>query len=283
MYRVVLFVFVFSIGALAQQTSTLCQFTNGPRNGQILNYAPLPALLIGSPCNDGVNSTGKIVGLDSLPGKALNIAGVTQDTAVYCWAASGEMIFRYYNIPSGFGGASDQCSIVQSVGGPFSPCWQNCHACTWPAGNPAVIEFMIHTYGEVSRMLTHNQNIPRLKSDFKVGPLSESEIRAEIDADRPILIALNPSLNGAPVPEHAIVIRGYRMVPAPVGALPGTPDQMWVIVNDPYPYFSFGYAAPYQVVGGFVLAGGLSFAFPYQVFQGPMPWVWTFYHISKAQ
>lgn len=282
MYRWILPIAVslFSQIASAQQVSTLCRFSTGPLSGQTRNYAPLAPLPVGAPCQDGPASTGHIISLDALPGKVLNIAAVSQDTPVYCWAASGEMVFRYYDVPSGFGGPSDQCSIVASVGGPFSPCWKNCHACTWPAGDPATIEFMLHTYGEVSRMLTSNQSIPRLKSDFKNGSLTPAEIKTEIDNDRPFIIALNPSLTGAQIPEHAIVVRGYRMVPPPLNSPAGTPDEMWVVVNDPFPYFAFQPTAPYQAVGGFVMTGGLTFAFPYHAFQA-MPWVWTFYHIEK--
>jgi hypothetical protein len=48
-------------GAGAEQKSTLCEFTSGPRTGQTQDYAPMAALPIGTPCHDGAGSTGKVV------------------------------------------------------------------------------------------------------------------------------------------------------------------------------------------------------------------------------
>ena len=41
--------------------STLCQFTSGPRRGQTQDYAPREPLPVGSTCNDGQRSVGRIV------------------------------------------------------------------------------------------------------------------------------------------------------------------------------------------------------------------------------
>lgn len=45
--------------------STLCKFTAGPRTGQTQDYAPLAPLPVGSPCQDGVASSGVIVARSS--------------------------------------------------------------------------------------------------------------------------------------------------------------------------------------------------------------------------
>ena len=42
-------------------TSTLCKFTTGPRAGQVHDYAPMAAIPVGSPCQDGVASTGFVI------------------------------------------------------------------------------------------------------------------------------------------------------------------------------------------------------------------------------
>ncbi len=44
-----------------KQLSTRCQFNTGPRAGQIQDYAPMPPLSIGTPCQDGQGSTGVVV------------------------------------------------------------------------------------------------------------------------------------------------------------------------------------------------------------------------------
>ncbi len=43
------------------QTSTLCQYSRGPRAGQTQDYAPRASLPVGSSCWDGVSSYGTIV------------------------------------------------------------------------------------------------------------------------------------------------------------------------------------------------------------------------------
>ena len=42
-------------------TSTICAFNHGPRAGTRIDYAPRPAIPIGSPCHDGAGSTGVVV------------------------------------------------------------------------------------------------------------------------------------------------------------------------------------------------------------------------------
>jgi len=44
------------------QLSTLCKFTAGPRAGQTQDYAPMQAIPVGSPCQDGAGSTGTVIG-----------------------------------------------------------------------------------------------------------------------------------------------------------------------------------------------------------------------------
>lgn len=217
------------------------------------------------------------------PGVDLPVPPVMQQTPVYCWAASGEMIFQYYHVPSGFGGPSDQASIVRSTGGPFSPCWNNPGGCIWPAGTSDTILFMLHTYPEVSRMLTGNQSIPRIMASFQNLPLTESQLKQQIDKGQPVLIALNPSMNGAHVPEHAIVLTGYHYAPPP--AAPMAPPIMWVVLNDPFPYFQVMPTTPYLVLGGVAGTSGLDrlrFGVPYSALVNQLSWVWTFYDIKPT-
>jgi hypothetical protein len=60
------------VSASAQERSFLCQFTSGPRAGQVHDYAghPAGALPVGSPCQDGAGSNGVIVpsGAGGTPG-----------------------------------------------------------------------------------------------------------------------------------------------------------------------------------------------------------------------
>lgn len=49
--------------ALAQERSCLCQFTGGPRAGQVQDYTGHPSgpLPVGTPCQDGIASWGVII------------------------------------------------------------------------------------------------------------------------------------------------------------------------------------------------------------------------------
>jgi hypothetical protein len=49
------------------QKSTLCQFTSGPRVGETQDYAPQAPLLVGSACQDGSGSTGKVIAAKRQP------------------------------------------------------------------------------------------------------------------------------------------------------------------------------------------------------------------------
>ena len=43
------------------EKSTLCRFTSGPRRGETQDFAPREPLPVGSACNDGQGSVGRIV------------------------------------------------------------------------------------------------------------------------------------------------------------------------------------------------------------------------------
>jgi hypothetical protein len=47
--------------AQSAQKSTLCQFTAGPRKGETQDYAPRDPIPVGSTCNDGAGSTGRVI------------------------------------------------------------------------------------------------------------------------------------------------------------------------------------------------------------------------------
>jgi hypothetical protein len=43
------------------EKSTICSFTSGPRAGQTQDYAPMAPLPVGSACQDGAGSSGKVI------------------------------------------------------------------------------------------------------------------------------------------------------------------------------------------------------------------------------
>lgn len=56
-------------GTYGQSTSTLCRFEQGPRAGQTQDYAPMAPLPVGTPCQDGAGSMGKVVAAPAPAGK----------------------------------------------------------------------------------------------------------------------------------------------------------------------------------------------------------------------
>jgi hypothetical protein len=58
---VTLLLCIHSSLVVAQGMSTLCRFNAGSRAGQTQDYAPMAAIPVGSPCQDGQGSTGVVV------------------------------------------------------------------------------------------------------------------------------------------------------------------------------------------------------------------------------
>ncbi len=115
----------------------------------------------------------------------LSLPLVRQQTEVWCWAATSEMVFRYY------GRGSVQCEILSA--------WLTANCCLSPPhpycrqGAPSlqVIQQTLFAFG-------------RLTSSLRGGPLSLNEIRNEIDLGRPIIAAYRGAFSG-----HVVVVYGY--------------------------------------------------------------------------
>lgn len=172
------------------------------------------------------------------------MAPVHQQSMVWCWVASGEMIFKHFNVPT-VNPASYQCGVVAFLGAPYTSCMQNCGTCQVPAHDISMIQNMLEQYPVFAgRSLGRYDQKPihsKMGSD-----LTAKEVRKEIENGRPILIGLSPSGHTQAVPEHAAVIVGYRVEGDDDG------EETWVIVNDPFPYEAFlrGEKSPYERAGG---------------------------------
>jgi hypothetical protein len=96
----------------------------------------------------------------------LAILPVMQQTPSWCWLATGEMIFKYYHIPPN--APNYQCGEARGQGANFTglpgqlavagPCWANCLPCA--------------TF---------------LQASMSLVPLTQGQIKAEIDAGHPII------------------------------------------------------------------------------------------------
>jgi hypothetical protein len=204
--------------------------------------------------------------------KVLNIPPVFQTTPVYCWLATGQMVFQYFGIPAN--GTQDyQCGEARGIGavptqfpaGPQSfvgPCWNNCRLpqCMTGSGTIHGIYNLIVQYPQIVARTSGNTTFFRNPSET-LSSLSATRVVDEIDNGRPIIAGISPGMQFLPpgVSEHAVLIVGYESG----GSV--------LIVNDPFPYQAAGMPPSYTRYGGQQIAQG-QFRVPYQSMVGPIAW-----------
>jgi hypothetical protein len=193
--------------------------------------------------------------------QTLSITPIAQQTELWCWAASAEMIFRHYGLPNLNPSGNYQCGIVAVYFGPASPCWFNCFQCVTGGGLMSQIKVLIDGYGTAARQLGLQSRV--LSSSLLFAPLSFNETAEQIDAGQPILAGISPQGYAYPnVSEHAVVIVGYQS---------NTAGQR-LIINDPFPYAAFPTSPnPYFAAGGTALQPG-RYSIPYATFVSTMNW-----------
>ena len=199
----------------------------------------------------------------------LNIVPIAQQTEVWCWAATAEMVFRYYGLPNLNGAGNYQCGIVAAY---FQgQCLFNCGLCVVPIGGMTELQKLVLGYGAVARQV----GVPSrdLQSSLVFRALQATEVKTEIDAGRPVIAGI--SAGGFPFPnfsQHVVLVTGYDAT--------ATPFQL--IVNDPFPYDLPAYVLhgnPYLQVGAVRVAPG-RYRISYSSFVGPMAWGNSIYQIS---
>jgi hypothetical protein len=170
--------------------------------------------------------------------RLLSIQPAVQQTPVWCWATSAEMVFRYYGLPNANPFGNYQCGIVAAYFG--GSCMFDCGLCQFPVGPMSNMHRVITGYGA---FLRSNLIASRdLSATLVFRALSDQEIIEEIDAGRPIVVGIAPG-GGFALPNasaHIAVIVGYD-------TSGGTMD---VIVNDPYPFDLVTLQNPYVAAGG---------------------------------
>jgi hypothetical protein len=206
--------------------------------------------------------------------QTLAMQPVAQQTQEWCWAASAEMIFRYYGLPDLNGGGNYQCGIVAAYYGAIYPAYPQCLSDCSLCGNVAIStmdaeQALIAGYGVLANQINMPSRV--LKSTILFSALSMSGVVSEISAGRPILAGITP--NGFPFPDvsqHAVVVVGYNVS----GSTP------MLVVNDPFPYDAFPQMPnPYLQAGGNEVQAG-RYSVPYASFVSPMNWANTLYGIQ---
>lgn len=199
---------------------------------------------------------------------SLAIRPVAQETVVWCWAASAQMVFQYYGLPNLNAAGDYQCGIVAAYFGPAYPaCYYNCYLCV--AGIPSMDQeqLLVNGYGRLAQSFGLQSRV--LSSSLLFAPLSMQDVMAEISARRPVLAGISPNGISFPdFPEHAVVIVGYDTSATPA-----------LVVNDPFPYAAAGMINPYLYLGGVQIQPG-QYAIAYESFVTYMKWGNTLYRIQ---
>lgn len=166
----------------------------------------------------------------------LHIPPVFQERPSWSWAAVGEMVFKYYDVPAAHR-TDYQCGIVQErklcMGTP------NCAECDLPAGEDSTMVQMLEQY-PVMVARGGTAGAIALTAQLKTGSLSEAEVKKEIDEGRPIIAGVSPSgfkIDG--ISQHMALIVGYD----------DSSGKLMLTVNDPFPFEDDRFlwiANPYQ-------------------------------------
>ena len=199
----------------------------------------------------------------------LHIAPVFQERPSWCWAAVGEMVFKYYYVPAAHR-TDYQCGIVQGrnlcMGIP------NCVPCDLSAGDAATMVNMLEQYPLLATPGGTAGNIA-LTAQSKSGSLSEVEVKKELDEGRPIIVGISPpgfKVDGTP--QHMALIVGYD----------DSSDDLMLTVNDPFPYEDMRFLWIGNAYLSARASGGSAgeYEIGYEAFRLRLKWTQTIYRIT---
>jgi Papain-like cysteine protease AvrRpt2 len=202
-------------------------------------------------------------------GMTLHIPPLFQERPHWCWAAVGEMVFKYYDIPA-LHRTDFQCGIVQSralcAGIP------DCMGCDVPAVDEAAL---VNVLGQYPVLATENEKAGdvALTVQVKDGSLSETEVKHELDEGRPIIVGLSPrgfKIDG--IRQHMALIVGYDT----------SADDLILTVNDPFPFEDMRFlwiGNPY-VTAKATEEGDGRYEVGYEAFRSKLKWTQTLYRMT---
>ncbi|MEK0422069.1 MAG: hypothetical protein RLZZ161_1920 [Bacteroidota bacterium] len=203
----------------------------------------------------------------------LNIPPVIQQTPVWCWLAVGEMVFKYYGLPTVNPAGNYQCGIMGVMGyvagGACNTCNMSCENCIVPAGSSQMISNMLKDYPKFTCKQLFNSN-KTLNNTFIGSALTTQELISELNNKRPVIAGINPGatfiVSGSS--QHVALITGYYY---------DANNKLVLRINDPYPY-PIGFD-PYLYFGG-IKSGYLIYDIPYDLFYVNLNWNTSWYGIS---
>jgi hypothetical protein len=200
----------------------------------------------------------------------LHIPPVFQERPSWCWAAVGEMVFKYYYVPAAHR-TDFQCGIVQ--GRNLCTGIPNCVECDLPAGDEATVVSMLRQYPAMATQGGAAGDIA-LTVQAKADSLSESEVKKEIDEGRPIIAGVSPSgfkVDG--ISQHMALIVGYD----------DSSGKLMLTVNDPFPFEDDRFlwiANPYQPNMDMSGENTGQYEISFERFRSKIKWNQTMYRIT---
>jgi hypothetical protein len=198
--------------------------------------------------------------------KILAITPVAQELPEWCWLASGQMVFQYFQIPAV--NPNYQCGVIGVFYGPTSTCFYDCGACDASAGSSANVTLMLEDYSYYASSGTQV-----LYSQFTPAQLAFQQTQHDIDSNTPLLAGINPSSSSVLFgqSQHLVVIVGYEI----------QNGQDYLVVNDPFPFAAAGYPDPYLSAGAQALQPG-QYLVTYETFVQSLLWNTSFDGLALA-
>ena len=200
----------------------------------------------------------------------LHIPPVFQERPSWCWAAVGEMVFKYYYVPA-VHRTDYQCGIVLTRN--LCPEMPNCVKCDLPVGDESSMMNILQQYSLLATRGGAAGDVA-LAAQSKPGSLSEEEVIQEINEGRPIIAGVSPSgfkIDG--VSQHTALIVGYD-------DLSGS---LKLIVNDPFPFEDDRFlwiGNPYQPNMDMSGENEGQYEVSYERFRSKIKWNQTMYRIT---
>jgi hypothetical protein len=199
----------------------------------------------------------------------LHIPPLFQERPSWCWAAVGEMVFKYYDIPA-LHRTDYQCGILQSrklcTGMP------NCLGCEISAVDEASVADLLEQYPPLATEAAKARDIA-LTAQLKDGFLSEEEVKQDLDEGRPIIVGLSPrgfKVDG--IRQHMALIVGYDT----------SSGDLILTVNDPFPFEDMVFlwiGSPYVTAKASEDGDG-RYEVGYEAFRSKLKWAKTLYRMT---
>lgn len=167
----------------------------------------------------------------------LKMQVVTQQTPVWCWAATASMALRQLGFADINPGKNYQCGVVAAA---FPDCDDDCTKCVTSLGSMRKFVGLLDRYRDLSSMSRARSG--KLFSPNYVAHPRWLRIKHSLRLSFPVIAGISP--DGEPADpgksQHTVLITGYD------DNYRGTGEQ-WVIIRDPYPYD--GSENPYAEAG----------------------------------